>query len=220
MSTRPSLFVDRTRGLADETALLVGAPGVNGCEPIRLAEVVDPSTGEIRLSRPLRHSHAAGDPVVAGSLRIGSLQSAAASGDTILSLTDVAGVVIGQRIRIGPSPGSGLAASEIVTVTGPPDPVTRDVPVSPLVGSHNAGEQVVVPNDHHRNDFGGTSSATPLSAGIAALVLSAQPELIWVEAREILRTTAVKFDTFNNDPVGRWLDADGNPAVTSGKPPV
>ena len=45
------------------------------------------------------------------------------------------------------------------------------------------------------NSFGGTSSATPLAAGVAALVLSADPALGRDEVREILRTTARKIGT-------------------------
>ncbi|TQV87197.1 S8 family serine peptidase [Aliikangiella coralliicola] len=47
-------------------------------------------------------------------------------------------------------------------------------------------------NSSIRNDFGGTSSATPLVAGIAAMVISANPELTALEVIEILNTTASK----------------------------
>ncbi|MGH9839912.1 MAG: S8 family serine peptidase [Blastocatellia bacterium] len=43
--------------------------------------------------------------------------------------------------------------------------------------------------------FGGTSSATPLAAGVGALALSANPALTADEARNILRGTAEKIDT-------------------------
>ena len=62
--------------------------------------------------------------------------------------------------------------------------------------------------------------ATPLSAGIAALVLSANPLLTWVEAREIMRHTAIKLDLSNADPNGQWLDENGAPSRLSGKPSV
>jgi subtilisin family serine protease len=42
------------------------------------------------------------------------------------------------------------------------------------------------------NGFGGTSSATPLTAGIAALVLSANPSLSRDDVRKVLQDTAVK----------------------------
>lgn len=42
--------------------------------------------------------------------------------------------------------------------------------------------------------FGGTSSASPLAAGVAALVMSANPYLSWDEVRDVLRTTADPID--------------------------
>jgi hypothetical protein len=62
----------------------------------------------------------------------------------------------------------------------------------------------------YKNDFGGTSSATPLSAGIGALVLSANPDLTWIEVRNILRDTAVKIDPTNTNSIGRWIDINDN----------
>lgn len=44
------------------------------------------------------------------------------------------------------------------------------------------------------DDFGGTSSATPLAAGVAALVLSADPTLASTEVRDVLTSTAEKID--------------------------
>src|SRR5205823_198497 len=89
-----------------------------------------------------------------------------------------------------------------------------------LLNAHAAGAVVLTGPANHRNNFGGTSSATPLCAGVAALVLSANPALTYIEARQIMRDTAVKFDLANTDPVGQWLDANGNPSVTSGLPPI
>jgi subtilisin family serine protease len=44
----------------------------------------------------------------------------------------------------------------------------------------------------YTHDFGGTSSATPLVAGVAALMLSVNPDLTVTQIKEILRDTAVK----------------------------
>jgi subtilisin family serine protease len=44
----------------------------------------------------------------------------------------------------------------------------------------------------HTNRFGGTSSATPLAAGVAALVLSAHPKLTRDAVRDLLQRTADK----------------------------
>jgi len=68
----------------------------------------------------------------------------------------------------------------------------------------------------YRNNFGGTSSATPLAAGVAALLLSLNPNLTWIEVRQILRDTAEEIDPNNNDPVGRWEDVDGRISTDPG----
>ncbi|HEV7472817.1 MAG TPA: S8 family serine peptidase [Pyrinomonadaceae bacterium] len=47
----------------------------------------------------------------------------------------------------------------------------------------------------YTNNFGGTSSAAPLAAGIAALVLSVDPTLSWKQVRSVLRSTADKIDS-------------------------
>ena len=44
------------------------------------------------------------------------------------------------------------------------------------------------------DDFSGTSSATPLAAGVAALILSANRSLGWKDVREIMTSTAEKID--------------------------
>ncbi|XGV98997.1 MAG: S8 family serine peptidase [Leptolyngbya sp. BL-A-14] len=49
-------------------------------------------------------------------------------------------------------------------------------------------------------DFGGTSSACPLVAGVAALVLSANPDLTASEVKQLLQQTADKIVDPNPDP--------------------
>jgi subtilisin family serine protease len=60
--------------------------------------------------------------------------------------------------------------------------------------------------------FGGTSHATALVGGAAALVLSVNPALRSAEIRDILCRTARRIDTANSDPIGRWVDRDGDGA--------
>jgi subtilisin family serine protease len=52
--------------------------------------------------------------------------------------------------------------------------------------------------------FGETSAACPMVAGVAALMLAVNPDLDAEEVREILRTTAVKIDGGNTDPIGGY----------------
>lgn len=58
--------------------------------------------------------------------------------------------------------------------------------------------------------FGGTSHAAPSVAGAAALVLSVDPGLNWIQVRDILRTTAVRIDNANANPIGQYVDNDGD----------
>jgi subtilisin family serine protease len=46
--------------------------------------------------------------------------------------------------------------------------------------------------EHNYTDFNGTSSSTPIVAGIAALMLSANPSLSEKEVRDIIKRTADK----------------------------
>ena len=65
-------------------------------------------------------------------------------------------------------------------------------------GGYNDGFTFGEPNDsNYTNSFGGTSSATPLVAGIVTLILEANPELGYRDVMEILASTAVKVDPTN-----------------------
>jgi len=57
-------------------------------------------------------------------------------------------------------------------------------------------------NVNYTASFGGTSSATPLTSGIVALVLGANPNLGWRDVHEILAQTARKIDPSDSD----WAD--------------
>jgi hypothetical protein len=145
-----------------------------------------------------------------------SLAGAAAAGATGVQVASVVGIGNGDRLLIR---DPGAPGSEPVRVTGAPDPATGQVPCTALLNTQPAGQPVRRGPGGYQNNFGGTSSATPLSAGCAALLLSAEPDLTWVEVREIIRDTAVKLDLGNNHPIGRWLDRDGQPISVSGQPP-
>lgn len=55
-------------------------------------------------------------------------------------------------------------------------------------GTSYMGQPWLFPN--YKNDFGGTSGATPIAAGVVALMLSANPALSWRDVRWILASTA------------------------------
>lgn len=74
----------------------------------------------------------------------------------------------------------------------------------------------------HTNDFGGTSSATPLVAGVVALILSVRPDLTLAQIRDVLRTTAVKIGKSSDYLDGHskkygWGRIDAAAAVAAAK---
>ncbi len=68
------------------------------------------------------------------------------------------------------------------------------------------------------DEFGGTSSATPLVAGIAALVISANPELTAIEVISLLKRTASK--DLNFEPYPRTPPANFDPQPTWDVSPI
>jgi hypothetical protein len=153
-----------------------------------------------------------------------TLTAASAVGATTLTVASVAGFAVNAVIHVGAIGAPGSEPARISAVNA----ATNQLTVAGfnggfgggLLNAHASGAAVLTGPANHRNDFGGTSSATPLCAGVGTLVLSANPALTYIEARQILRDTTVKFDLGNTDPNGQWLDANGNPSVISGLPAV
>lgn len=70
---------------------------------------------------------------------------------------------------------------------------TVGITTTDLVGANGSS-----PNDY-RNDFGGTSSATPLVSGVIALMLEANPNLSYRDVQHILVNTSEQNDPFDSD---------------------
>ncbi|MFJ4293627.1 proprotein convertase P-domain-containing protein [Cupriavidus sp. NPDC089707] len=77
--------------------------------------------------------------------------------------------------------------------------VTVPVTGRGIVTSDRVGPSGYSSTDY-THDFGGTSSACPTVAGVAALILSANPLLTAQEVRDILQATADKIPDHNPDP--------------------
>lgn len=60
---------------------------------------------------------------------------------------------------------------------------------------------------NYTNSFGGTSSACPGAAGVAALIIARNPYLRWDEVRDIMKRSCDKIDNSNGN-----YDADGHSA--------
>jgi subtilisin family serine protease len=89
-----------------------------------------------------------------------------------------------------------------------PDPLTpgiyttdRQSRLGYNAGALNDGDTA----GNYTNSFGGTSSAAPGAAGVAALVLSVNPALKWNEVRDLLRQSCQKID-----PQGGEYDPNGH----------
>jgi hypothetical protein len=137
-----------------------------------------------------------------------TLTSAAASGATSLQVASTTGFNVGEYVLlIGP----GIKPNETRRINSIP---SGKLNVNALTNSYPAGTSVITgPNDYAMNPsigFGGTSHSCPTVAGAAALLLSVNPSLTWVQVREILRTTATRIDTGQTNAVGRWVDNDGD----------
>jgi len=72
------------------------------------------------------------------------------------------------------------------------------VPGRLVVTTDNSGSAGASPSSY-RYDFNGTSAACPIAAGVAALVLSVNPELSAAEVKEVLQRSADKIVDSNPD---------------------
>jgi subtilisin family serine protease len=94
---------------------------------------------------------------------------------------------------------------------GPRGAETRTMSTDNVGGGHTAGSDTAATNDY--SDFGQTSCACPQVSGVAALMLSINPGLTWREVKQFIRETAERIDIGNTDPIGQWIDTDGDGEV-------
>lgn len=80
-----------------------------------------------------------------------------------------------------------------------PPEVRGPLPGLGIVTADRVGAEGYDPSSY-TTDFGGTSSACPLVAGVAALVLSVNPDLTAAEVRQILQQTTDKIVDTSADP--------------------
>lgn len=73
-------------------------------------------------------------------------------------------------------------------------PEEHPEPLTPGIWTTDRTGRVGYSADDYTNSFGGTSSACPGAAGVAALVLSRSPALRWDEVKELLRQSCEPID--------------------------
>jgi subtilisin family serine protease len=149
-----------------------------------------------------------------------SLTAATAAGDVTITVGTVAGLAADQAILIGTVGTAGTEGRKITAVNAAANQVDIDPALS---NTHLVGTDVAAGPFSHRSNFSGTSYATPVCAGTAALMLSANPHLLWHQVRDILRNTAVKIDPNNIQTAshldladGRWRDGSGRISTDPG----
>lgn len=79
-----------------------------------------------------------------------------------------------------------------------PAPLTPGIWTTDRVGNRGYNSGIPVegdPSGNYTNSFGGTSSACPGAAGVAALVLAVNPNLRWQEVRDLFRRACDKIDS-------------------------
>jgi len=100
--------------------------------------------------------------------------------------------------------GSGLRSA----YSEPGANVLICAPSNDNVGNQR-GITTTTTNGGYTHSFGGTSSATPLAAGVVALLLESKPNLGWRDVKEILLRSATKVDPTNAD----WMNNGAGFAV-------
>ncbi|QBX35128.2 VWA domain-containing protein [Paracoccus liaowanqingii] len=154
-----------------------------------------------------------GDAICGVPAQQTTLAAAATAGATVLTLANAAGFGVGQAVVAGALGGGVASGRRITAVNAGMNQITLD---SGLGDALPLGAPVAAGPRQYRTDFGGTSYATPVSAGVGALIISANPELTWQQVRDLCRSTAVKIDANNTNAVGRWRDVNGRISTDPG----
>lgn len=147
-----------------------------------------------------------------------TLTANANTGNTTLTLASTTGMSGGTQAVMINNPGTAGAEGKSITTVNSTTQITfssKDIDGTAVATSgalfrnHPSGGNVFASSGDYTNCMGGTSYATPVCAGVAALVLSVNSDLSWIEVRQLIRSTCVKVDANNTDANGRWTDTAG-----------
>lgn len=147
-----------------------------------------------------------GDALPGAAVRATTLRVACMANAKTITVANVAGVQRNWSVLIGAVAMPSARGRRILSIDANTNVVELDHALP--VGFH-AGTAVTFAPFRYRSNFGGTSYATPVAAGVAALMLSVNPELSWQETGQILRDTCVKIDPDQTNAAGRWRDING-----------
>jgi hypothetical protein len=103
----------------------------------------------------------------------------------------------------------GSNTSENCVITGITSHTT--LVVNRLFRKHLNGKTVFGGRASYANTMGGTSASAPQATGLAGLLLSANPNLTWVEIRDMMRKTAspIGLTASSSSTTGAWQKPNG-----------
>lgn len=203
-----TISVNSTDGFQIGDDILLGVPGTM-LNSVHNITAINPAGPTITFAPGVSAAYAIAAPVhiIGGRIRT-SLTAAPAAGDRSVTVTSTARFQVGQAVHIG-LPVVGMPdTSEARVIQAIPNGTTLNF-VSELYYGHNIGDQVFGGNPNYVSRGGGTSAAAPLVCGLLGLILTANPNLSWVEARDILRRTAIPIDVRASSAIEKWTDKAG-----------
>lgn len=192
-------------------------PGIDVCAPVD-------STGPTTVHNPpLRYGVISAHRVGAGNQRgvvtldVAIVNSPGAGTNQVqIPAANFAAFSVGDHVVIRQAAAPFKGELHRIAVKTAPDMLTLS---NNLAIGYVAGARFIraITNDY-RNDFDGTSSAAPMVTGVVALLLSANPSLTWLEARDILRRTSIpiglRYKGFNNRH--RWVELNAAGTAAAG----
>ncbi|MFN8302435.1 MAG: S8 family serine peptidase [Saprospiraceae bacterium] len=210
-----------TTGPGKYQKVFIGSLLSTGTHEINYVDTVDIANNKITLLNSLVNSYSNAPIYVAGGIvqtqLVGTNPVGPGPGLSIL-VPSAAGFQKGHAIFIG-TPGSPNAEAAVIT-NAPDNNDTNSLAgitleVDNLNFAH-IGATIIGGRASYANTMGGTSGACPQAAGVAALVLSVNKDLTWIEVRDILRKTAVPvhlnidkvYNEIYNNLDTHWLHTD------------
>lgn len=167
-------------------------------------------TGHVSIDRFIE-SYGYNEYMPANSERIIRMRGNNMAGTDMLNISET---LDNSYTLIVGNPSTNVSRSEAKVVTTTLD---RAVKVSPkLYNNQNDNTPIHIGRPDYIQNFGGTSYATPVIAGIAALMLSVNNRLSWMEVRELIKATADKINPTYAHDMGRWKDRAGRISTQAG----